>query len=466
VAVASDSVIEDRNVSRALIVEDDRSGLEALAEFVQTEGFVVRTAERLEKAKAELRDDVFDVVLLDLHLPDGTSLDLLRELESQIGTDVVLITGQATVDSAVAAFRGGAIDYLTKPIDLGRLHKILANVLRTSRLRGEVAHLRDQLRELGRFGPMIGSSRVMQVVYDQILKVAPTDASVFVVGETGTGKELVAETVHALSTRSHAPFIPVNCGAISASLIESELFGHERGSFTGATKRREGFFEQANGGTIFLDEITEMPIELQVKLLRTLESGQIRRLGGDRTIDVDVRIVAATNRDPQAAVADDQLREDLYYRLNVFPVSLPPLREHGSDLELIAAHMLAGLNREAESRKTLHPDTFAIMQQHRWPGNVRELKNVLSRAFILATDEIVPDMLPFSGGPVSRAPVAPVADASELLPVRIGMTTAEAERVLIEATLEHTNGDKKRAARMLGIGLKTLYNRFNQYHGG
>jgi two-component system, NtrC family, response regulator AtoC len=448
-------------VARALIVEDDPAVLHALTEFVASVGFNVRTAEGLEKARSELKEESFDVVLSDLQLPDGSALDLLRELESPPTTDIVLITGHASVDTAVEAFRGGVIDYLTKPIDMARLQKILANVQRTAQLRLEVNELRDQLREFGRFGPMVGSSRPMQVVYDQIVKVAPTGASVLVMGETGTGKELVAQAIHDRSPRSRASFIAVNCGAISSSLIESELFGHERGSFTGATRLHQGLFEQANGGTLFLDEITEMPIELQVKLLRTLETGTIRRIGANRNIDVDVRVVAASNRDPDGAVASGNLREDLLYRLNVFPILLPPLRDRGGDVGLIAAHVLKQLNRDAGTSKTLRPEALEALSAYSWPGNVRELKNLIERAFILATDEIGPEMLPFAGDRGSKTPTA-----GQTFTVRVGMSIASAERSLIEATLEQTQGDKKRAARLLGISLKTLYNRLNAYGSG
>jgi DNA-binding NtrC family response regulator len=448
-------------VARALIVEDDQPVLHALTEFVASVGFTVRTAEGLEKARSELKEESFDVVLSDLQLPDGSALDLLRELESPPNTDIVLITGHASVDTAVEAFRGGVVDYLTKPIDMARLHKILASVLRTAQLRGEVTELREQLREFGRFGPMVGSSRPMQVVYDQIVKVAPTAASVLVMGETGTGKELVAQAIHDRSSRSRGSFIAVNCGAISSSLIESELFGHERGSFTGATRLHQGLFEQASGGTLFLDEITEMPIELQVKLLRTLETGTIRRIGANRNIEVDVRVVAATNRDPEGAVASGNLREDLLYRLNVFPITLPPLRERGADVGLIAAHVLKQLNREAGTSKALRADTLEALGSYSWPGNVRELKNLIERAFILASEEIGPEMLPFASERGSKPPTG-----GQTFTVRVGMSIASAERSLIEATLEQTQGDKKRAARLLGISLKTLYNRLNAYGSG
>ncbi len=303
----------------------------------------------------------------------------------------------------------------------------------------------------------------MQRVYDLIGKVAPTDATVLVVGESGTGKELVAETIHELSRRKRGPFLAINCGAVSPTLIESELFGHERGSFTGATQRHRGHFERASGGTLFLDEITEMPIELQVKLLRVLETGMVMRIGGDEPLPTDVRVVAATNRSPQQAVADGRLREDLYYRLNVFPISLPPLREREGDVTLLAQHFLATLNEAEGTRKRLGAATLERLERSDWPGNVRELKNAVQRAFIMAEGEINAGCLPDDLGVPVVAATVPVDGASPALAV--GTSLGEAERQLIEATLEHYKGDKKKTAEVLGISLKTLYNRLNQYRG-
>ena len=446
---------------RALIVEDDAQSQAAFSALVESAGFEVRAVGSLEKARLELEQHEFDLVLTDLKLPDGESLELGPELE-ETSADVIFVTGEASVDSAVEAFRGGAVDYLTKPPDMLRLKKLLAGALRTAELRREVDTLRGELRELGRFGRMVGHCEAMQRVYDQILKVAKTEASVFVTGETGTGKELVAETVHGLSARNQKPFVAVNCGALSPNLIESELFGHEKGSFTGAARRHEGFFEQANGGTLFLDEVTEMPLELQVKLLRVLETGQVRRIGADAAIDVDVRIVAATNSDPHQAVADEILREDLLYRLLVFPIELPPLRERGDDVELIALHMLANLNKGADRPKRLSDGALARLKSHEWPGNVRELQNTLERAYILADDWISAEHLPLPG---ADAPSAAGSATDGALPVHVGMSTAEAEKVLILATLEQCDDDKKRASELLGVSLKTLYNRLNAYKG-
>jgi two-component system response regulator AtoC len=295
----------------------------------------------------------------------------------------------------------------------------------------------------------------MQRVYDLIAKVAPTDATIFITGETGTGKELVAQTVHQQSRRHREPFRPVNCGAVSPSLIESELFGHERGSFTGAERVHRGYFEQANRGTLFLDEITEMPQELQVKLLRVLETGAVRRIGGTEAIQVDARVIAATNRRPEEAVAVGKLREDLLYRLNVFPITLPPLRDRGEDVSLLAEHFLAGFNRQEGTTKSFSPDSLDRLKRHRWPGNVRELRNSIHRSFILAEDRIDVNDLP--------APVRSVEGSPSTVALKVGVSLAEAQRRLIVATLESCSSDKKRAAEILGISLKTLYNRLNEY---
>jgi DNA-binding NtrC family response regulator len=290
--------------------------------------------------------------------------------------------------------------------------------------------------------------------------VAPTDATVLVTGESGTGKELVAETLHALGARRKGPFVPVNCSAVPPNLIESELFGHERGSFTGATQQHRGVFERAAGGTLFLDEITEMPAELQARLLRVLEARTLTRVGGEDSISVDVRLVAATNRSPEQAVKQGTLRQDLYYRLNVFPILLPPLRERGEDIVLLAAHFLDELNQAAGATKRLAPIARDRLLRHAWPGNVRELRNVVQRDHIMAGDEL--RMEPLVGAPT---PELPAGGAGNEDGVQAGMTLVEVERRVILATLERCGGDKRTAAQQLGISLKTLYNRLNVYAG-
>src|SRR5947209_5284131 len=325
----------------ALAVDDDPNFLSALAELIEGQGFTTNIATTLRDARTQVSHKTPDVALVDLYLPDGSGIDLLKDLELGAATEVVLMTGHADVESAVQALRLGASDYLTKPLDIGRLKSILANVASVQpSAPGAQAAPAAEKQGVGRLGLLLGASEPMQSLYEMLNRVAPTDASVFLIGESGTGKDLAAQTLHHLSRRSKGPFLPLNCGAISPTLIESELFGHERGSFTGAARRHKGYFERAHGGTLFLDEISEMPFELQVKLLRVLETGTVARIGGDQPVDVDVRVFAATNRDPHKAVADGKLREDLLYRLSVFPIHMPPLRERGDDVDLLATYVL------------------------------------------------------------------------------------------------------------------------------
>jgi DNA-binding NtrC family response regulator len=339
----------------------------------------------------------------------------------------------------------------------------LGHLTRTRDLTSQIGSLRGELRSLGRFGLMVGASPAMQRVYDLLARVGRKDATVLLVGETGTGKEMAAQTIHRLSRRHNEPFVAVNCGAVSATLIESELFGHERGSFTGADRMHRGVFEQANRGTLFLDEVSEMPAELQVRLLRVLETGTITRVGGTDTLKVDVRVIAASNRRPEAAVAAGKLREDLLYRLNVFPITLPPLRERGEDVELLANHFLAELNRPEGTEKRFTTPALVRMRSHSWPGNVRELRNVVHRAFIVSDEAIGADTLPLQAAPAAAA--GEEVEPGRLL-FRPGTRIAEVEKALIVATLEHFDRDKKRTAEALGISLKTLYNRLNEYGRG
>ena len=453
----------------ALIVDDDDGFQAAVAEVVREFGFSVDQADSLRAARGLIERRSPDVALVDLALPDGRGSELFVELSE--GSDVVMITGNATLDSAVQALREGATDYLVKPVDLQRLRAVLKNVARRSELREEVDNLRAELRELGRFGSLVGSSTSMQVLYDAISRVAPTSASVLIQGESGTGKELIAETVHRLSRRRKQRFVAVNCGAISPQLIESELFGHEKGSFTGANRMHRGYFEQAAGGTLFLDEITEMPQELQVKLLRVLETGRITRVGAEQDIESDVRIVAATNRDPQRAVDEGKLRQDLLYRLAVFPLVVPPLRDREGDVEVLAQHFLGELNRGEEAEKHFSADALDLLRRRAWPGNVRELKNVVERSFIMADTSIDASCIP-AERPGAVPPKAEVAAASGSEPsndgggtveIAPGTSIDEAERRLIIATLEAFDGNKEKAAGVLQISLKTLYNRLKEY---
>ncbi|HKU71495.1 MAG TPA: sigma-54 dependent transcriptional regulator [Burkholderiales bacterium] len=441
----------------ALIVEDDTHARSALMELVAGEGFSVAGAGSLREARERVAERRPDVALLDLELPDGNGMDLFGDVKSRTTTEVILITGHASIESSVEALRLGAADYLIKPVNFKRLKSVLSRVARPADLKTAIGELRDELRRLGRFGRLQGTSPVMQRVYDQIERVAPTAATVFITGESGTGKELVSHTVHDLSRRHKQLFLPVNCGAVSPQLIESELFGHEKGSFTGALREHKGYFERASGGTVLLDEITEMPIELQVKLLRVLESGTFMRVGSTREIDVDVRVIAATNRNPEQAVAEGKLREDLLYRLRVFPLHLPALRDRGDDIPLLARHFLEELNSAEATSKVLAPETLKRLTDYDWPGNVRELGNVVRRAFIMADEIIDPGCLPPELGRTRR----PVSGPS--FEVRVGSKIADVERSLILATLEQCSGTKEEAAGMLGISLKTLYNRLREY---
>jgi DNA-binding NtrC family response regulator len=441
----------------ALAVDDDPNFLSALAELIEGQGFTTNTASTLRDARTQVHHKTPDVALVDLYLPDGLGIDLIKDLEAGNSTEVVLMTGHADVESAVQALRLGASDYLTKPLDIGRLKSILANVASVQPgltvVGAEAAE--EAGEEVGRLGLLLGASPPMQSLYEMMTRVAPTDATVFLVGESGSGKDMAAQTLHHLSRRAKAPFLPLNCGAISPTLIESELFGHERGSFTGAARRHKGYFERAHGGTLFLDEISEMPIELQVKLLRVLETGVLVRIGGDQPVEIDVRVFAATNRDPLRAVEEGKLREDLLYRLSVFPIPMPPLRERGADIELLANFFLAQLNERQGTDKRFDDETLARLQAHAWPGNVRELKNIVHRAFIMAEQEITPRCLPREVGGESGA--------VRSLHFQVGTSIAEVERRLIMATLDLNGGNKKKTADILGVSLKTLYNRLNTY---
>jgi DNA-binding NtrC family response regulator len=440
----------------ALIVDDDPEFAHSLALLVKREGFDTRTAGSLAEARKELQASHPDALLLDMGLPDGDGLEFVRAEKGSISAEVIVITGQASVDSAVEALREGMLDYLVKPVDRARLKAVLSHVARTRALKHQVDDLRGEMRDLGRFGPMVGRSKVMQAVYDLIERVAPTEASVLITGESGTGKELVAQTIHDLSPRRKGLLLPLNCGAVSPALIESELFGHERGSFTGADRTHKGYFERASGGTLFLDEVTEMPLDLQVKLLRVLETGVFMRVGGTEPIQGDVRVIAASNRDTAEAIKLGKLREDLFYRLNVFPITLPPLRQREGDLELLAQYFLEELNRESSKSKSWTRGALERLRSHRMTGNVRELRNLVHRAFILADEEIGRES-------ISPGESLPEPENASILQVRVGSSISEAEQRLIVATLQQCDGDKGMAAGILGISLKTLYNRLNVY---
>ena len=447
-------------MKRVLIVDDDRATSAGMADVVEEWGYEPEVADTVKAGWAAISKLVPDVSIVDLKLPDGSGLDLLHRIkETYPDVSVIILTGHATVDSAVKALKVGAEDYVTKPVDLPRLQVILKSIEDKQMMKQEILELRRQLQKMGALGHLVGKSPRMQRLFEEIEMVANTDANVFIVGESGSGKEVVANTIHTLSRRRNKPFIAFNCGAISPTLIESEIFGHEKGAFTNAIKRREGYFELAKGGTVFLDEITEMPIELQVKLLRVLEEGRFRRVGGNDEINIDARIVAASNRDPQKAIGDGKMREDLYYRLNVFPIEVPPLRERLEDIPLFSHFFLQKLN-EAEEKNVdkIDGEFIEALQAYEWPGNVRELRNVINRAFIMArTDTLTVDCLPekLAGGRRKRSKNSVV--------IPLGQPMEEVERLVIEETLSMTDGDRRKTAEILGISYKTLYNKTKKY---
>ena len=440
-----------------LIVEDDQDTREMLSALAHAQQLNCDAVPTLAQAREKIAKRVPDLILADLMLPDGDGMTLIDDFPHAADVEVVLMTGHASLDTAIDALRRGAADYLVKPINMQRLNGILARVPRTDELRGEILALRAQLQQLGRFGRMLGNSPVMQDVYRAISRVAPSEAAVFLMGESGTGKELAAQTVHDLSLRRKGPFVAVNCGAIAANLVESEMFGHDRGSFTGAERQHKGYFERADGGTLFLDEVTEMPLDLQVKLLRVLETGRFLRVGTQREIACDVRVVAATNRSPEQAVREGKLREDLYYRLAVFPLELPPLRARGDDILVLADRFLALLNADYGTSKVFGDDARRRMAMHDWPGNVRELRNYVRRAYVMAEGEVLDAPL------LPPKLAAPEEDRPGSVTLRVGATLAEADRRLILATLARCGGIKKQTAAILGVSPKTLYNRLEAY---
>jgi DNA-binding NtrC family response regulator len=444
---------------RILLVEDDAAQRIGLQQLLTSWGHTVDVAANGAEALARVAESRPTIVLSDLIMPGMGGLDLLRALKQQDDADltVVLMTAQGTVESAVEAIKHGAYDYLTKPVDPQRMKILLDQIAQRHDTLREMRVLRRQLQERGTFGKMIGASMEMRKIYQVIEQAAPTVASVLVSGESGTGKELVAQTVHQISPRVSHPFVPLNCAAIPDTLLESELFGHEKGAFTGAIARRQGCFELANRGTLFLDEISEMTPTTQAKLLRVLQERSFRPLGGQREQSVDIRVIAATNTDPPEAVRQGKLREDLYYRLNVFAIRLPPLRERKDDLPMLIQAFIKEFNaRNGRSVAGLSDRAMQMLERYDWPGNVRELRNVMERATIVAKGAVIEVAdLP------ALASTAPAAGRPSV-GLAPGTTVDQAEQQLIEVTLQHTGGNKTRAAEMLGISLKTLHNKLNR----
>ena len=471
-----------------LLVDDDASFRSSLAALLRREGWTPSEAGSLAEARTRLAQARPDLVILDLDLPDGHGLDLRLAEDVPVDTPFVVVSGSAEAESARQALRAGAEDYLVKPLDPGRLQAVLHGLEQAAGLREQVSDLRAALRRSGRFGQLVGSSDSMQKVYDLIERVAPTAAPVLITGESGTGKEVVAATLHEMSKRRDEAFVAINCGAIPETLIESRLFGHEKGAFTGADRRQPGVFEQADGGTLFLDEIGEMPPELQVRLLRVLETKMFQRVGGTATLRADVRLIAATNRDPEESIRAGRLREDLYHRLSVFPIHLPPLRERRSDIPLLVTHFAESLPKDGPGRRTITREALTVFAAHHWPGNVRELRNAVQRAYILSPERLdeatarstvtsssasaaAPLPTPASNGSVqahaAATPSLPVLSAAEVdgesLRVPLPCTWGQVEQIVIEGMLRHCGGNKRKTARDLGISVKTLYARLRDY---
>ena len=445
---------------RVLVAEDDEDSRQGLTSLLKSWGYEVGEAADGPSAFEEAVRFRPTVIVTDLVMPGMDGLALLKALRSELPSSVIiLLTGYGTVESAVAAVKEGAYDYLTKPLDVDRLRLVLEKATDQADVLREVTLLRRQLKESRGLGDLVGTSPGMQQVYHVIELAAATTAPVLIVGESGTGKELVARTIHELSERRHEPFVAVNCAAIPDGLLESELFGHEKGAFTGALARRTGLFELADRGTIFLDEVAEMSPSPQAKYLRTLQDGTIRRLGGQAELRVDLRVIAATNQDPVRAIREGRFREDLYYRLNVFNLRVPPLRERLEDIPALVGAFVDEFGERYGRRVTSVDDrVIEHLVRHPWPGNVRELRNWIERAVVACDGErLLPHHLPATSAAAEAVP------AEEAIRLRVGTTWEEAERRLILTTLEAVGYNRTRAAQMLGLAPKTLYNKLKRY---
>ncbi|MGI9107065.1 MAG: sigma-54-dependent transcriptional regulator [Pyrinomonadaceae bacterium] len=447
---------------RVLVIDDEPLLREALCEMLAAQNFEAVAEGDAKRALARVAEFHPSVIITDVKMPGLDSFALLRELRSHHPEiAVILLTGEGSIEMALRAIQHeGAYHYFEKPIDGGKLCAIVERAIETGKARRDSLALQHELRQRGAFGKLIGNSVPMQRVYTLIEQVSSSSASVLITGESGTGKELVARTIHDLSPRREAEFIAINCSAIPETLMESELFGHEKGAFTGASARRQGCFELAHHGTLLLDEIAEMPALLQAKLLRVLEERSVRRLGGSQEIPVDVRVLAATNREPHQAVRTGAFREDLLYRLNVITIELPPLRQRKEDLPLLAQRLITQLaERHERPARHLSAPALEVLRSHHWPGNVRELRNVIERAIIIC-----------SGETIERHHIAPYpldqrahARSEDTITLPVGTPIEEVERQMILRTLQKTDNNKTRAAELLQISLKTLHNKLRLY---
>jgi DNA-binding NtrC family response regulator len=444
---------------RVLLAEDDVDTHDEWRESLAAWGFKSEIAEDGERALEFIKSFDPHILVADLRMPRKDGLELLRDIH-ELGIDLptIMISGQGEIPDAVEALKLGALDYLRKPVDPPHLRRVLNNIAENISMREENLALRRRLAQVGELGALLGSSLAMRRVISSIERLASSSASVVITGESGTGKELVARTIHELSPRRAAPYVPVNCAAIPETLMESELFGHERGSFTGADRRKEGCFEVANNGTLLLDELPEMKVELQAKLLRVIEEQRLRRVGGTAEIPIDVRVLAASNRDVEQAVRDGALRADLFYRLNVFTIQLPPLRDRVEDLPALAQmfvqHYAALNHREVAG---LDEECLNALKAHPWPGNVRQLRNVIERAVIVSEARTIRKRdLPEEFRATSSSDGGNIS-------IRLGSSLEEVEKELISKTIDFTGGNKTRAAEILGVSAKTLYNKLDRF---
>ena len=447
---------------RILVVDDEESIRKGLARVIARMGHDVEEAADAEEALEKALRTPPDLVITDLQLPGRNGLDLVGDLKGRgIESTLVVLTAHGTIDSAIKATRGGVYDYLVKPVETDRLAAVIEKGLERAAMRREVLYLRREMARSGRFQKLVGRSPAMLEIYRLIEQVAPSGASVLITGESGTGKEVVARSLHAMSARSAGPFVAINCAAIPETLLESEIMGHEKGAFTGATASRPGCFELAHDGTLLLDEIAEMPPGLQTKLLRVLEGRSLRRVGGTREIPVDVRVLAATNASVADRLASGLFREELYFRLNVFTLPLPPLRERREDIPLLAQTFLHEFAREnGKEIVDISEEAMNRLLHYLWPGNVRELRNAVQRAVILCKEsELQAADLP----PSVRPSVRVEPERRDILQIPIGTPLADVERAMIQETLRAKGGNKTRTASVLGISAKTLHNKLRLY---
>src|ERR1700751_1341423 len=452
----------DNQSQRILIVEDEDNARKGYEANLRKLNFEVLGVGSGEEALAKFPEFAPNVILVDVELPGMNGLELLRQLNDEIQhIPAIIITGRGTNERVVEAIEAGAYWYIEKPLIFPVLRALLDRAFERVRSQKQVASLTKELRDAGRLGVLVGASREMRDVMHQVEIAAPSTAPVLITGETGSGKEMVARSIHMLSPRADRPFVAINCSAIPESLMESEIFGHEKGAFTGAAERRIGCFELAYGGRLLLDEIDEMPVPTQTKLLRVLEDRKVRRLGSKTETPVDVRVLAATNKDPEQAVASGGVRQDLFFRLNVFHIHLPPLREHKEDIPLLAEHILRDVNiKHGKNVRGIGAEVLDIFMSHTWPGNIRELRNVLERAAIMSEKDLVSrSSLPGEFGKVTAK------SPGDLSTIRfpIGTTVDAMERELILQTLQATGNNKTRAAELLGVSLKTLHNKLKEY---